>query len=422
MRVLGGQREPARSEDVALEMLVKLFYLGAAVRPDAAAQTLAPLSLERLEAMGVLRSGEATIEIVPVGGVLIASDPERETQRVDRVPGPGKASKALVAVTLRSPVARALDMGTGSGVQALLLSRHADEVVATDVNPRALDFAAFNAALNDVETIDFRAGSLSEPVAGEQFDLIVSNPPYVVSPENDLLFRDGGLPGDSFSEAVVRQAAELLREGGFAQLMVNWVIPPGEPWSAPLRAWVEGTGCDAVLLQTSSWGFFEYATSWNSFLQVDAAAFGAALERWLEHFRREGIERLGGGIVVLRRRAGRDNWLLPLETADPRPGADAHLRRLFAAQDFLRDHDDAALLDARLVPVADHLVEVSLRHGSVQSRYVSLPAGLLRAELDEPMAELLARLEPGRSLREAGGAEAPKLARRLLELGFIEPS
>ena len=423
MRVLAGQRDPARPEDVSLETLAKLFYLGAAVRPDAAVQALAPLSLERLEAMGVLRSGEASLEIVPIGGQLIASDPERETHRVDRVPGPGKASKVLVAVTLRSPVARALDMGTGSGVQALLLSRHADEVVATDVNPRALDFAAFNAALNDVTTIDFRRGSLFEPVAGEQFDLVVSNPPYVVSPDNDLLFRDGGLPGDSFSEAVVRQAGTLLREGGFAQLMVNWVIPPGQPWFAPLRGWVEGTGCDAVVLRMSNWGFFEYATSWNSFLRVDADAFGAALERWLGHFRGQGIERIGGGVVVLRRRAGGDNWLLPLETPDPRPGADVHLRRLFDAQDFLRDRDDAALLDAQLVPAADHVVEVALHLGSVQSRHVSLRAGLgFRAELDEPMAELLSRLQPGRSLRDAGGTAAPKLARRLLELGFIEPS
>jgi hypothetical protein len=170
-------------------------------------------------------------------------------------------------------------------------------------------------------------------------------------------------------------------------------------------------------------GFFEYATSWNSFLRVDAAGFGAALERWLEHYRREGIERIGGGVVVLRRRAGGDNWLLPLETPNPRPGADAHLRRLFAAQDFLRDRDDAALLDEQLVPVADHVVEIALRPGSMQSRHISLPAGLgFRAELDEPMAELLSRLEPGRSLRDAGGVAAPKLARRLLELGFVEPS
>jgi methylase of polypeptide subunit release factors len=422
MRVLGGLRKPARVDE-DLETLVKLFYLGAAVRPDAAEQALAPLKLERLEAMGVLRSGEATLEIVPLGGVLIASDPERETTRVDRVPGPGKASKTLVTVTLRRPVARALDMGTGSGVQALLLSRHADEVVATDVNQRALAFAAFNAALNDVTAIDFRAGSLFEPVASEQFDLIVSNPPYVISPDTDLLFRDGGLPGDSLSEAVVRQAAALLTEGGFAQLMVNWVIRPGEPWSVPLHAWVAGTGCDAVLLRTSNWSFFEYATSWNSLLRVEPTAFGTAVERWLEHFRREGIERIGGGVVVLRRRTGGDNWVLPLETPGPGPAAAGQISRLFEAQDFLRLHDDEALLGRRLTPAPDHVVELALSFGSVDSAHISLSGGLgFRVGLDEPAAELLRRLDPDRSLRDCGGDAAAPIARRLIELGFVVPA
>jgi SAM-dependent methyltransferase len=422
VRAFGRKRAAARPGGSVLETLVKLFYLGAAVPPSAVAEALAPLSLERLEAMGVLESGEASVEIVQLGGMLVASDPEHETRRADRVPGPGKASKALAAVTLRSPVARALDMGTGSGVQALLLSRHADEVMATDLNPRALAFAAFNAALNGVTTIDLRAGSLFEPVAGEQFDLVVSNPPYVVSPDTHLAFRDGGLPGDSFSEAVVRQVPRLLREGGFAQVLVNWVVPPGELWSAPLNAWIEGSGCDAVLLHTSSWDFFEYAISWNSFLRGDPTEFGAAVERWLGHFRQQGIERLAGGVVVLRRRAGNDNWVLPLETPEPQPGASSQLRGLFEAQDFLRACDDEALLDADLALAEDHAVELVLRFGSAQTRHVTLARGLgLRAGLDEATMELLSRLGAGGTLRDAGGETAVPAARRLIELGFVVP-
>src|SRR5438270_327403 len=79
---------------------------------------------------------------------------------------------------------RALDVGTGSGVQALLAARHAREVVATDVNPRALAYAELNAALNGFTNLECRAGSMFEPVAGETFDLITCNAPFVVSPEN----------------------------------------------------------------------------------------------------------------------------------------------------------------------------------------------------------------------------------------------
>ena len=99
----------------------------------------------------------------------------------DFVLGVSSASSTLAQLTVRAPVARALDLGTGCGVQSLHLARHAGQVVATDLNPRALALAEMTAMINSVE-IDLRQGNLYEPVAGERFDLITSNPPYVMSP------------------------------------------------------------------------------------------------------------------------------------------------------------------------------------------------------------------------------------------------
>src|SRR5205814_2148722 len=107
------------------------------------------------------------------------------------------------ALTPRRRVARALDVGTGNGAQALLAARHSAQVVATDVNPRALKYTQLNAALNGVANLETRAGSLFEPVAGERFDLVTCNAPYVISPETRWQYRDGGLPGDELSERVV---------------------------------------------------------------------------------------------------------------------------------------------------------------------------------------------------------------------------
>ena len=73
----------------------------------------------------------------------------------------------LAALTPRRRVARALDVGTGNGVHALLAAAHSDHVIATDVNPRALAFTEINAALNGLDNIETRLGSLFEPVAGE---------------------------------------------------------------------------------------------------------------------------------------------------------------------------------------------------------------------------------------------------------------
>jgi methylase of polypeptide subunit release factors len=422
MRLLGG-RGATESGDEALETLIELLYFGAAVEVTAAESAFAPLSVERLESLGVLEGGVPLLEIVPMGSVLVAADPERETRRGDRIPGPGKASRTLAAVTPRAHVARALDMGTGSGVQALLLAHHADEVVATDVNPRSLEFASFNAALNGLTTIDVREGSLFEPVAGERFDLVVSNPPYVISPDTDVLYRDGALPGDSFSEAVVRQAPAFLVEGGLALVTVNWVIPPEGPPVGPPTSWIGGTGCDAVVLHTGSKSSLDYALSWNSLLRVDAAAYGQAVRRWVDHFHRERIERIGGGVVVLRRRSSGDNWVLALDTPDPQPGAGAQIARLFAAQDYLRMHDDAALLEASFAPTEDHVVELAYRSGDVVSARISMTRGLgLKVPLDRPASDLLGSLEPGRPLREVGDEAAVPIVRRLLELGFVVPA
>lgn len=79
-------------------------------------------------------------------------------------------------------------------MQSLHLARHAARIVGTDVNPRALELAALTAALNGAD-VDLREGSLYEPVAGELFHLIVSNPPFVMSPPraeaDTLAYREG---------------------------------------------------------------------------------------------------------------------------------------------------------------------------------------------------------------------------------------
>ena len=81
----------------------------------------------------------------------------------DFVPGIQSPSVTLAKLAVRRRVAAALDLGTGCGIQALLAAKHAEHVVATDVNPRALAFAGFNARLNGIDNIEFRLGNGSSP-------------------------------------------------------------------------------------------------------------------------------------------------------------------------------------------------------------------------------------------------------------------
>ena len=86
---------------------------------------------------------------------------------------------------------RLVDLGTGSGIVAvtLALTRPDAEVSAVDISPAALDVARSNAARLGA-TVRFLAGDWFAPLAGERFDLIVSNPPYVAAGDPHLT-RDG---------------------------------------------------------------------------------------------------------------------------------------------------------------------------------------------------------------------------------------
>lgn len=77
-----------------------------------------------------------------------------------------------------------LDLCTGCGIIAIFAAKKAGRVIATDINPRALSMARFNAAMNGVDDkIEFRQGDMFEPVKGLLFDLITANPPYQMKRE-----------------------------------------------------------------------------------------------------------------------------------------------------------------------------------------------------------------------------------------------
>src|SRR5215472_5573982 len=201
-----------------LSTLIRLFVLGVPVSRDEAASALAPLTLVRAHHLGVVQDSEdgraidAAIRITPYGEFLFACSrvPDLHAVERDHVMGVTRSSINLAGLTIRRPVDLTLDLGCGSGFQSLIASRHSSRVIATDINPTAIQFTRFNARLNAVDNVECREGSFMEPVAGESFDLIVSNPPFVISPESSLLFRDSGMRGDELSRRVVADAAAAL--------------------------------------------------------------------------------------------------------------------------------------------------------------------------------------------------------------------
>jgi methylase of polypeptide subunit release factors len=386
----------AREDGSELATLAALLLLGEPQPVDRVGAALAPLEHDRLVEAGVLARGpdgiRAELRILPYEGLLLASDPpDARAGREEEVTAPGPSARTLAALTVRRRVRSALDLGSGGGVQGLLLARHADRVVLTDVSPRARTVAALNAALNAIDNVELRTGDWFDPVEGERFDLVAANLPYVVSPDVAYVHRDNPLERDSLSRWVVERVGGHLTDGGFAHVLCSWVHGEGEEWARVPLGWVAETGCDALVLHYASHEPLEYAVSWNRPLQrADPEAFEATVDRWLAYYAEEGIEGIASGAIVLRRRASGRPWHRPVEVPDAPTGlAGAHVQRLFAAQDELaRLPGPEALLSERLRPVPGERLDQAMLY---RDGAYAPDAALMRRH---PGVGVVARVDP----------------------------
>ncbi len=373
----------------------------------------------------------------------------------DHVLGAGGASVMLARATVRGPVGRALDLGTGCGIQALHASRHAGQVVATDISARALRFAALNAALDDV-VLDLRLGSMLAPVAGETFDLVVSNPPFVITPPATGLpsydYRDGGQAGDAVVAELIRTVGSVLAPGGVAQLLGNWEHRRGEPWAQRVGRWVDGSGLDAWVVQREVLDPAEYAETWirdgGTTPDRDPAAWARAYATWLDDFAAREVEAVGFGLVTLRRPAvaaragggsgGRLRRLEEVTGPVHRPLGD-HIAAGLAGHEWLRARDDAALGEARLVVPPDVTEErhhapgaadpslILLRQGGGFGRTVAASTGLAAlvgaCDGDLPVGALVAAVSGLLGVPAADlAADLLPQVRELVRDGFLAPA
>jgi SAM-dependent methyltransferase len=431
-------------------VLARLWLLGVPVprrRLDAA---VPGTTTDGLEQLGLVRSAgagpddevRATVDLRPIEsdgatwwlasdcGELVTGGPLRP----DHVLGLGGASTTLARWTPRRKVRRALDVGTGSGVQALYLARHADEVTGTDVSSRALAFARFNAALNSRadgpfagRSLDLRRGSLLEPVAAEQFDLVVSNPPFVITPRTtpggpgeqvpSYEYRDGGLVGDGVVATLVSGLRDVLAQGGVAQLLGNWEHRTGEDWRDRVGSWLPDD-LDAWVVQREVQDAAEYAGTWarDGGQRPGTPAYDTLVERYLDDFAQRGVEAVGLGVVTLRRPAADEPpsaSLRRLEEITGPVGAGGPMGEVvadvLAAERWVAAVDDEALLATSFVAAPD-VTEERFGAPGAEDPYVVLlrqGGGLQRAvRADTAMAALVGACDGDLSLGQIVGALA----------------
>lgn len=296
-------------------------------------------------------------------GLTLAHDADEAGQlRPDSVMGVTRTSETLINTTPIRPIETALDLGCGSGLFALLAARRANRVVATDLNARACDFVEQNASSNGFDNVETRVGSMFEPVAGERFDLITSNLPFVVSPDSEYVFRDGGMGGDEISRLAVTEAPEHLTESGIAVITASWTVRHGETWQDTVAGWIDPLDCDAWVLGGATQTPEDYVYRWNgALLHNDPAAYTATRTRWLDYYRDEGIDELCYGVIILHRRQAADRWKqIDTQEVGPTTGGGAQVDRGLRNGPAVLALDDAGI--DGLVPslVAPHHLDQRL--------------------------------------------------------------
>lgn len=390
--------ERATRDGDPLDAAIRLWLLQRTVPYQQLHQAL-PGLVEPLVAGGyVQRDGDdvrALVDVRPYGDdhhdwwvvadLTPGLDGRRPVVPADHVLGVNSAAATLAELTISEvpSTGSAWDLGSGCGLQSLHLSTQVSRVLATDVNPRALAMTRQTARLNDA-SVEVQAGNLFDPVPGRRFDLIASNPPFVVSPGADsgLVYRDSGLAGDELCRRLVTAVPEYLTDGGVCQTLANWVHVRGEDWRERVAAWLPEHGCDAWALQREVSDPAAYVEVWLK----DAGLHGTAeytrrYDAWLRWFDELDIEGVGFGWLVLRRTGGTpairlEEW--PHAVEQPLgPSVDRWLGRV----ERMRDVDDERLIAMRL-RVADGVDQEQVgRPGAGDPEHIVLRqrSGLRRA-------------------------------------------
>jgi SAM-dependent methyltransferase len=426
-----------RLPDTRLATVVRLLFLGMTVKADEAVKALGLQAVEALEHTGLVDVGDEIVpraRIIPVEELLIAADSYSRgiEDPTDYVAAFSPTSRLCDALTPRRPVESALDVGTGSGAQALLAAQHARRVVATDVNPRALMFTRLNAALNGLTNIEVRGGSMFEPAGNERFDLIVCNAPYVISPERRWTYRDAGGVGDEVSERVVHEAAAHLNDGGYATVTASWVAKNVDEPDERVLAWVEDTGCDSWIFVAWEADVLDHAAEWNAEVAGDPESFAARLDEWSAYLEDLGVRWVSEGAVLLHRTPGPEHTMrIDMVDQEELEAAGEQIERAFDARARLAERTTVSLLDERLWVASklrlQHELEPQAGAPAVVAASVSLDEGTYSViEADPDALEVVFELEPeltlGEVLDEVGerlelsGEDALQLQRDTLEL------
>ena len=421
-----------------LPILLRTFILGGSVDIDRWRNALDVIAFDQWVKAGYVeeRDGKVwgRVALWPFAGYVVASDRDpSSTDDPSVVMGMSPSTESLARTAIRADrVEAALDLGTGTGLLAMILAKTSRTVIATDIEERALEFARHNATLNGLSNIEFRRGDGLEPVAGQSFDRVLCNPPYVLAPQMRQRFRDGSA---TWQRELLRSLPSVLNPGGTAQLLSHWPLAPDESPETVLAP-IEDAPVDAEAWVGRINTAPSYAAIWAP------GGEGSAPGDWLRSYVDDGVERVAEGLISIRRTLEEGEVAQSITWAPPRLDQDAprDLERRLKRGEAVRRTAGAILEEKilRVCPGVRIIQETEAREDGwaaprmrvahlatvIEERVIdaTILALLTRFDGKTELARVITALESERS-PAAEGSSSPEwreIARDLLEDGYVE--
>lgn len=277
-----------------VDTLLELFIDGHPIEIDRiTAHVSSTIVDSAIEMTLVERNGrylKSKLCLFPCFGKYIVTDRCEKNTSINQVMYLWGESFLLGGLVKRSPRRRAIDLGTGSGVHAILASDHCDKVFAVDINPRAIEFAKFNGALNGIDNIEFVLSDLFKSV-NSTCDLLVANPPYApdCAARAGDNFWSGGAEGSEILRKIVEAIPTRLDLDGTCHLIALYPNPVGTTIRDHFDRWLGGT-LDRYQVMDHTWPVPHYQDL------LSEMPFNGDKSAW--RF----------GVVSLRRSRGANGW------------------------------------------------------------------------------------------------------------------
>ncbi|MBX2809916.1 MAG: methyltransferase [Cellvibrionaceae bacterium] len=296
--------------DTPVAHFIRLFLLRASLKRECVVGLVGKKCFHVLQTLSILKEhkGEvsAGVDLFSVDGLYVVTDHRymiKPGDRIDEDPVMyiGLDSVGLVMTAPRYPVDSVLDLCTGSGIQGLSASRYAHKVNAVDINPRAMRFARFNAQLNGINNFEVISGDLYQAVGHTQYDIILANPPFVPSPEQDLKFRDGGRSGETVLARIIAEAHKHLSAMGRLHIVSDLVNLA--QYQAKLQTWWRGGAAQFTVFSTADRDELLFSVPHsNKPFDQSFQQYNRDLASWVDNFRAAELQKVNFGYILIHQR------------------------------------------------------------------------------------------------------------------------